>query len=220
MKKAAAIGCHTTVVPALLVIAGLLFAGDVFARRYATGQLSDRISAAVPEASGVHARVRSFPFVAKVVWDGKVDEVGAHIDRLAPVHGVVFTNLDLDMRGVVLDGDDFANSHQVTVTRIREGTVNVSVTAQALTDALGRSVHITGGLVNVAVLAGPLVRAMPALTPARQLVLRVAGLPLLAVPLPSVKVLPCAPQLKVGEGVLTLRCTFTAIPNAFVRVAA
>jgi hypothetical protein len=206
------------VVPALLVVAGLLFAGDVFARRYATGQLSDRISAAVPEASGVHARIRSFPFVGKVVWDGRVDEVGAHIDRLAAARGVVFTNLDVDLRGVVFDGNDFVTSHQVTITHIREGTVTVSVTAQALTDALGRSVRIAGGLVSVAVLAGPLVQAGLAL-PARQLVLRVAGSPLLAVPLPSVKVLPCAPQLTVGDGVLTLRCTFTGIPDAFVRVA-
>jgi LmeA-like phospholipid-binding len=218
MRKAAAVGCLTTVVPALVVIGALLFAGDVFARRYATGQLSDRISAAVPEASGVHARIRSFPFVGKLFWDGHVDEVGAHIDRVA-VGSVVFTNLDIDLRGVVFDGDAFVTSHRATLTKIRQGTVTASVTARALSAALGRPVHITAGGVNVAVLAGLLVRAGIALTPGRQLVLRVAGLPVVAVPLPSSNVFPCAPRLSVGEGAIVLRCAFTQIPHAFAGAA-
>ena len=126
----------------LAVICGLLFAGDVFARRYATGQLTNRIAAAVPEASGVRARIRSFPFLGRLLWNGSVTEVGAHIDQLAPVHGVSFTDLDVDLHDVRFDGHSFTTSHQVTLTRVGRGRVAVSLTQGALSAALGRAVRI------------------------------------------------------------------------------
>jgi hypothetical protein len=217
-KRLAVMGCLGTVLPILLVIAGLLVAGDVAARRYATGQLSDRIGAAVPEASGVHARIHSFPFIGRLLLDQSVQEVGAHIDRLAAVHGLVFTGLDVDLRGVVLDRGELISHQQVRLRRIRQGTVTVALTQQALADALGRPVTITGGVVNVTVLGGRAVHASVSVA-ASKLAVEVSPLPVATFPLPNSKVLPCAPRVQVVETQIILACTFTRIPPAFVPAA-
>jgi DUF2993 family protein len=218
-KKLAALGCLTTAIPILAIVVGALIAGDVAARHYAAAQIADRISAAVPEASGVHGRIRSFPFLGRLLFTQSVPEVGAHVDRLAGIRGVVFTDLDVDLRGVALDTHTLVSKRQVRLTHIKRGTVTVSLTQQALTDALGRQTRITGGAVNVAVLGGQSVRASIGVGANHQLTISASPLPALVVPLPSLKLLPCLPQATVLEGRIDLGCTFTTIPDAFVRAA-
>jgi hypothetical protein len=130
-----------------------------------------------------------------------------------------FTDLDVDLRGAVLDGNAFVTARQVTLKHVRQGTFTVSVSEAALSQALGRTVHVTGGAVDVVLLGGRAVPAGLSVTPRHQLVVQVAGLPALVELLPSVKILPCAPRLTVGQGSLTLSCTFATVPDAFVQLA-
>lgn len=219
-RRLAALGCLAALLPMLAVVAGLLVAGDVAARRYATAQLADRISAAVPEASGVHARIHSFPFLGRLVFTRTVPEVGVHIDRLAGVHGVVFTGLDINLTDVVLDTHTLINQRQVRLVRIKQGTVTVSITAQALSDAFGRPVRIAGGAVVVTVLGGRSVAARVGISAqTHTLSVTASPLPAMVVPLPNLKLLPCLPAVTLAEGRVDLACTFTRIPDAFVRAA-
>ena len=217
LRRLAVFGCLGTLLPILLVIAGLLLAGDVAARRYATGQLSDRISAAVPEASGVHARIHSFPFLGRLLFNEKVSEVGVHIDRLVAVRGIVFTSLDVDLRGVGLDRHAMFSDRQIQLDHINRGTVTVALTEQAVSAALGRPATIAHGVIDVSVLGGQTATATVAVS-GHQLVIRVAPLPGVVVPLPNTGVLPCTPGATVGTGQVTFSCTFTRIPDAFVRL--
>jgi hypothetical protein len=217
-KTARRIGCLLPVLTTLAVVVGLLVAGDIFARRWATIQLTDRIAAAVPEGTGVQARIKSFPFVPRLLLNGHVDEVGAHIDRLASVHGIAFTDLDIDLQGVVLDSHELTGNRHVKVDHISQGTVSVWLTQDALTAAVGRPVRVAGGGAFVRVLGTR--EAQATLTVDQHtLALRVAGLPALVLPLPNLKLIPCLPALTFAEGRVGLSCTFTQVPDAFVRAA-
>jgi len=218
-RRAAVLGCLGTLVPVVVVIAGLLVAGDVAAKRYATGQLSDRISASVPGATGVHSRIHSFPFLGRLVFNGDVPEVGTHIDQLDVAAGLSFSNLDVDLRAVNLDPHAMFSNRQLRIRHIGRGTFSVDLTAQALTNALGRQVRISGGAILVTVLGSTAVRATVAISPTHRLDVRVAGLPALEVPLPSAKLLPCGPHITVVATGLNLGCTFTSIPPAFLQAA-
>jgi hypothetical protein len=217
LRRTAVLGCLSILVPVIVVVAGLLVAGDVAARRYATGQLSDRVSAAVPEGSGVHSRIHSFPFIGRLLVNGDIPQVGTHIDRLTGVAGLTFSDLDVDLRDVALDRHAMLSHRQVRLTRIARGTVTVSLTEQALSAALGRPAHITGGAILVTVFGSSTIRAVVSVTPAHRLLVQVAGLSALSVALPTVKLLPCSPQLTVVVGRLDLGCTFTSIPAAFAQ---
>ena len=212
-------GCLSIVLPVLVVIAGLLVAGDVGARRYATGQISDRISASVPEASGVHSRIHSFPFLGRLLISGNVPEIGTHIDHLVVVAGLSFSDLDVDLHDVTIDRHAMLSHRQVRLTKIGRGTVSVGLTQESLTSELGRPVHITAGGVLVTVVGTSAVQASVSIN-GRQLVVRAAGLPALSVPLPTTKLFPCEPQVALVAGRAVFSCTFAGIPPAFVQAAA
>jgi len=194
------------------VLVALYLVADVAARRYATTQMEKRISAAVPEAQGVHGRIRSFPFLIKLVANGSVGEVGARLDRV--VSGVlIFVDLDVDLRGVVLDKSELINHRKVRVTRIDRGTVTVDVTAADLSRALGRQVSIDPSGVFVGGAAAGAQRVAVSVGSGRQFVLTVGGAVVRAT-LPSDKVLPCLPGVQFAPGRVQLSCTFTEIPPA------
>jgi hypothetical protein len=205
--------------PVIVVIAGLLGVGDVAARRYATGQISDRVSASSPEASGVHSRIHSFPFIGRLLVNGNIPEIGTHIDHLAVVGGLSFSDLDVDLHDVSIDRHAMLSHRQVRLTRIGQGKVSVGLTQESLSSELGRPVRITGGGVLVTVLGTTAVQASVSIT-GRQLVVRVSGLSALSVPLPTPKLLPCDPQVTLITGRAEFSCTFTGIPSAFVQAAA
>jgi hypothetical protein len=217
MARLSARGCLGTVIPVIVVLAGLLAGGDLVARNYATNQLAARVRAAVPEASGVHARIRSFPFVGHIAWNGHVSEVGVHIDRLAGVRGLAFTDVDVDLRGVVVDSNALFTDRRVELKSIRQGTITASVSAAALSSAVGRPVNISGGGLSVVVFGRP----VTATVAVRGAVMNIAaaGLAAIGVPLPTPRLLPCGPTITFAPPVLRLSCTFTQIPPALVRAA-
>lgn len=218
-RRAAVLGCLGTLVPVLLVVAGLLVAGDVAAKRYAAGQLSDRITAAVPGATGVHSRIHSFPFLGRLVFNGDIPDIGTHIDQLNVAAGLSFNNLDVDLHRVALDRHTMFSNRQLKVRTVGRGAFSVDLTAQSLTNAFGREVRVSGGAILVTVLGNASVRATVAISPAHRLEVHVTGLPTLDVPLPSAKLLPCVPKITVIAAGLNLACAFTSIPPAFVQVA-
>jgi hypothetical protein len=207
------LGCLAFVVPLLVALLAILTVGDFAVRSYATTQISHRIESSVPEASGVHSRIQSFPFTARLLVSGHVPELGTHVDHLAAVAGLSFSDLDVDLRNVSIDRHALLSHHQVRLTGIGHGTVTVSLTQESLTSGLGRAVRIAPGGVVVADGTAS-VQASVAIA-GRQVVVRAVGLPVLTVPLPSVKLLPCAPQLALTNGRATFTCTFTGVPAAF-----
>jgi hypothetical protein len=205
-------------VAALGVVAGLALLGevaDVGARHLATSKVEQRIGQAVPESRGVRARIRSWPFL-KVAVDGRVDEVGAHVARLVEPP-LVFTDVDVDLRGVRLSVADMVTDARVNVTHIDRGRVTLTVTEANLVDAVagipvgGQALGPVGGLLG---------RAQVSVDAAtRRLVIAVPGVTRLTLPLPGTDIVPCLPSVVQRPAALTLSCTFTRVPSAFTSVA-
>jgi hypothetical protein len=198
---------------ALLGILGglsLLFEGaDVAARHYATTKIEEHIRASAPEAQGVRARIRGWPFL-KILVNGHVDVMGAHITRVVE-RGLAFTDVDLELHGIKIDQAKLISENRVAVQSIRTGTVTASITAGDLTSAVGVPLTITSS--GVALRGAPVRVAINAA--ARTLVVSPAGLAALSLPLPGANLLPCVPAVAYAADRVTLSCTFTHVPSAF-----
>jgi hypothetical protein len=187
---------------ALGVVAGLAVVGgaaDVGARHLATGKVEQRIRQAVPQASGVHGRIRSWPFLAAGV-NGRVSEIDARVDRLA-VKPVVYSDLTVALHGARVSISNMVTSLRVDVTRVDRGTVSFAL-ADSYLEQVAPGVPAAARRVSVDAQRRALVVGGP------------TGLPVL-VALPGPSLVPCIPGAVLGPTGLILGCSFTTVPAAF-----
>jgi hypothetical protein len=184
------------VVTGLALVAG---AADIGARHLATGKVEERIRQAVPQASGVHGRIRSWPFLAAGV-NGRVSEIDARVDRLS-VAPVVYTDLTVALHGARVSIANMVTSLRVDVTRIDRGTVSFTL-ADSYLDQVDPGVAAAARRVSVDAKRRALVVGGP------------TGLPVL-VALPGPSLVPCVPGAAPGPAGVTLGCSFTTVPAAF-----
>jgi hypothetical protein len=192
-------GC---LIGALGVVAGLAVVGgaaDVGARHLATGKVEQRIRQAVPQASGVHGRIRSWPFLAAGI-NGRVSEIDARVDRLA-VKPVVYSDLTIALHGARVSISNMVTSLRVDVTRINRGTVSFAL-ADSYLDKVAPGVATGARRVSVDAQRRELVVGGP------------GGLPVV-VALPGPSLVPCVPGAALGPTGLILGCSFTTVPAAF-----
>jgi hypothetical protein len=200
------------------VLAGLAVLGeaaDVGARHYATSRIEQRVRQQVPGASGVRARIRSWPFL-KVAVSGDVDEIGVTLDRVV-VRPVAFTAVDVDLVGVRISVSDLLTASGIQVTGIRRGTVSLAVTEGDLERAIADVVPGTSGPLGANPLLGRALVSVDAKQ--RLLVVSPRGLPSFTLPLPGANILPCTPAVRESAAEVALSCTFTHVPAAFTSVA-
>ena len=194
----------------LALVAALIDAG---ARHYATSRIEARIRVAAPESRGVKARIHSWPFL-QVAVNGHIDEIGAHVAQLVE-KPLVFSDVDVVMRGVRVDQGRLASEGRLVVTHVDSGNVTLTVTASDLAIAAGVPVAVAGAASEV---ASARVRiSVDAAT--RQLVLDVAGLKRFAFGLPGSNMLPCIPHVAMVGSAATLSCAFTRVPDALTALA-
>jgi hypothetical protein len=194
------------------IAVGLSMVGDavdIGARHVATSRIEQRISVAVPESSGAHAWIHSFPFL-QVVVNGNVDEVGARVARVVE-RPLVFTDVVVDLHHVRISVSDLLSNGRVVVTRIGLGTITLDITEASLEQALP-------GFRQVApLLIGRVVISVDAA--ARRLRFEAPGRPAVTLPLPGTNLLPCLPAVAQSGGDIRLSCTFTKVPAAFTTAA-
>jgi len=187
---------------------------DVGARHLATARVESSVGSAVPGAHGIHARIHSWPFL-KVALNGRVDEIGVHVDRLVE-KPVTFTDVNVKLTGIDLRVGKLATGARVTIGTIRSGRATAEVTPAALAAAMGEPVGVDA--------AGRLTGGKPGATPqpvvvkadqARHLFVAVPGVRVVALPLPGPDLLPCVPAVTNGGGLLNVSCTFDKVPTAF-----
>jgi hypothetical protein len=198
-------GCLVGLLGVLLALALLLDGSDILARHFATNKIAERIRAREPSAQGVSVHIRSFPFL-KVVIDGHVDEVGARFARIT-VGPLAFIDVDVELHGLRVQRGSLFSQGEINVTGVRQGTVSATLTASALSQAVGVPVIVTQSGVTVRGLnVTPTIQ-----TSTRHLV--IGGLQSFALPGPDV--LPCLPVIGFSGQAITLSCTFTQVPSAF-----
>jgi hypothetical protein len=184
------------------VVVGLAVVGDVAdigARHLATSKVEQHIRQVVPHATGVHGRIRSFPFL-DVGLNGHIGELGAHIDQLS-VAPVTYSDLVIDLRGARVSIGSMVTSLRVNVTQITRGTVTFTLSADELHKAVP-TVSPTQLRVSVDAVHRKLVLERPSGSP-------------VTVSLPPTSLVPCIPGVAPGPDGLTLGCSFTAPPSAF-----
>jgi hypothetical protein len=197
-------GCLFGVLGVVAGLAVVTNVADIGTRHLATQKVEERIHQAVPQASGVHGRIRSWPFL-EVGINGHIDEISARVDRVT-VAPVVYTNLVIDLRGARVSIGNMVTSLRVNVTHIRRGTVSFTLANSYLQKAFPT---VAPAQLRVAVDAK-----------SRKLLLAsTSGLPVV-LPLPSTGLVPCIPGASPGPDGLTLGCSFTKVPAAFTTAAA
>jgi hypothetical protein len=198
-----------TVLVLLVVIAGLLVAADITARVVAQNELANRVEAAVPTARTATARVRSFPFLGRLLASGRVSEVDATVTDVS-VEGLRFKSIAVDLHGVQLDRDQLVRDRRIVLEKLDRGLVEARVTQEALSEVLGVSIDLEEGRASVTI-AGRRVGADLEVRDGH-LVVEVAGLSL-----PTIRaeapLLPCLADARIVVGRVLLLCEFTEIPE-------
>lgn len=195
-------GCLLGVLGVVVGLAAVLIGGDIAARHYATSRIEQRIRADAPTAREVHGHIHSWPFL-QVGLNGHVDEMGARIGSVKS-GPLLFTNLDVEIHRIRISTSGLISGH-VTVNSIGEGTVTADLPLPAI-------------LVQLKL---PDVSALSVIAdgPSRTLVVKVAGLQVARLPLPSADLFPCVPAVGVHPDRLSLACAFTRVPAAFTTVS-
>ena len=193
----------------LALIAGLLVAADIVARQVAEEELANRVAARVPEAGSTSAKVRSFPFLGRLLFSGRVDEVDAGVTDVT-VRGLRFASVDVALYGAKIDRRQLTQDRRVVLSAIDRGRATATVDAAALTEALGVPITLDPGKASVTV-AGVKISARVEVTNGRLIVggvgVNLPGLELVA------PLLPCVPDARVESGRVLLSCEFTQIPD-------
>ena len=191
----------------LVVILGLLVAADVMAKRVAEEELATRVHTKAPEASDTSARIRSFPFLARLLF-GNVKEVDATV-RDVTVEGVRFDFITVQLHGVELDREEFVN-RRIVLQGFERGEVRAEVGEDSLAEVLGLPIELEDGRASV-VVAGQRLSASLSVED-NQLVVGGIGvsLPALGIQAP---LLPCVADAEVREDRVVLTCGFTDIPE-------
>ncbi len=198
----------------LAVVLGLLAAADVAARGYAEGEIAARAEATVPGAQAT-ARIRSFPFVLRLLTSGSVEHLSV---QLSPVVAsrMQLSAVDLALDDLSLDRGQLF-SGKVQPVGLGQGRVSFEIGEGELSKVAGRRVTIEAGHLFLDV-AGRDVEAAVSTTE-KGIALTVAGLPVVTIPLERRDVIPCRPQITLGVQVAKLTCTFTGVPSALVRAS-
>lgn len=204
-------GCAVGLLGVLAGLAVLGGAADVGARHLATSKIEQRVRQRVPEASQVHARIRSWPFL-KVAVDGDIDEVGVTATRVVE-RPLVFTDVDVELRGVRISVTDLLTSGNANVTGIRRGTVALTVSEPNLVQAIVAQVPAAKALLGSLPVLGRVTVSVDAAH--RTLLVGAPGVPSLTLPLPGTDILPCTPTVERLPDRIRLACTFNRVPAAF-----
>jgi len=180
------------------VVVGLAAVGDaadIGARHLATGKVEQRIRQVVPHTSGVHGRIRSFPFLGAVV-NGHVGEVSATIDRLPP-----YTDVTVALHGARVSIGTLVTALRVDVTHVDRGAVTFHLASsdlqKAVPSAVAPDVHVAVDGLHRALVVTP--REGPAVV----------------VALPPTSVVPCVPSVQQVTDGYALGCAFRTVPSAF-----
>lgn len=198
--------------PALLVLAlvivGLLVAADVITRVVVERKVADRVAAEVPSAESTSARIRSFPFLPRLLATDRIDDMEVTV-RGAEVRGLEFDTVRVQLHSVEIDRSSLVQDRRVVLENVRRGTVRAEVTEAAISALSPVPVHLGSGRASVMVF-GQEVGASLAVRDGR-LTIGAAEVTIPALDLVA-PLLPCVPDAEVVPGRVVLTCVFEGLP--------
>ena len=201
-----------------VVLALVLAAADVAAKKAAEGQIAKKAaSSSGPDATG-SASISSFPFVGRLLAAGSVPDIDVRVNR-AVAGGITLAWVEVDLRGVHLDKQRFLSDRKAEITRISSGTLTVALDSAAMSAIAKTSVQVANGQIEITI-AGRTVQATPSVDGHGELRLQIDPLPSFPLRLPTSSMVPCsATRVQVEGGVVKLMCSFSQVPPALLRAA-
>ncbi|MHB8671159.1 MAG: LmeA family phospholipid-binding protein [Acidimicrobiales bacterium] len=200
------------------MLVGLLGVGDVTARGVAERELRTRLQQRVSQAATIEAHLSSFPFVGRLLVSGNISEVRVQASGVRVLPTLVFASIAVDAHDVHVDRNALFADRRVVLTGVGRGTVSAEIDSDQLSAAVGNRVSLQDHRVVVSV-RGQRVPADVALRNG-SLVLSVGGLPVLALRIPKVPLLPCVADAEVTSSRIRLTCHFDRVPPEMVGAAA
>ena len=201
----------------LAVLAVGAVAADVVLKNRAETELAAQIANRVPETTGVRTRIRSFPFVGRLLVSGQV----SHVDVMAQhsaAGGVALNDIRVRAEEVELDSGAAMDGRAV-VRSIKRGSVQADLRQDQINSRLPRGfqVQLEPGS---AVVSGPGgAQAKLTVSPEGRIQVRIANRSLLDLVLPDTALLPCRPTPTFITGALRLSSTFTEVPKLLLDLA-
>ncbi len=186
-----------------------MVAGDVGARSVAETQLRRRVELAVSPAGAATARITSFPFLARLVFSGRV----AHIHVAAAgvtVEGLTFDRVALDLDGVTFDRDRLLSERKVVLQTVTQGTATAEMTQEQLSARLGVPITLAPGRAQVVVGGTTLTGGVSVSDNNLRVV--AAGLTVPPLRVPTLALVPCVSDVQILAGRVRLTCTVHEIP--------
>jgi len=199
----------------VVVLLGL--GADVVLKNQAETELARRITAKVPQTNGVRARIRSFPFVGRVLVSGQISQVDVTAQHSA-AGGVDLNDIVVRVEEVEMD-TGAAMDGRVVVRSITRGSVRADLRQGEINRRLPRQVQVELQQGSAAV-SGPFgSEAKLTVSPEGVVQLRAGERTLLDLPLPKTELLPCLPSATFVTGAIRLTCEFSEIPDVLVDLA-
>jgi len=194
----------------IAVIAVGALAADVVLKNRAESKLEAQITEEVPETTGVRARIRSFPFVGRLLVTGQVSQVDVDVQHSAAGE-LALSDVRVRVEDVDLDTGEAMNGRAV-VRSIKRGTVRADLRQDEINGRLPRQLQVQLQE-GKAVIAGPGgTQAQLVVTPEGKIELRIANRSVFELALPTTSLLPCPPTATFVPGALRLSCSFTEVP--------
>lgn len=217
----------------VLVVLVLLVIGDLAARRWAESKLASRVAGyyqigGVPPPGDTGASIKSFPFVGRILFFGRVSTVTVSIKDLE-IEPILVRRLTVSLDDVDIDRAELFK-RRVKLRDIGEGTVEALLDGPSVSRALGADIRFLDGEVEIhQMVAGADVFAR-AKASIRNNVLRLeptsvqgAGVPLqnfaLDFEIPGADLLPCAAEGRAVKDGLLVSCRVADVPPSLVRAA-
>ncbi len=200
---------------AVVVVAAL--GADVVLKNRAENALVAQVMAKEPDTSGVGAKIRSFPFVGRLVVSGQVARVDVTAQH-ATVGGVALSDIRVQAEGVKLDTAEAAHGRAV-VRSIKGGSVQADLRQDQINSRLPKQIQVQVQQ-GTATITGPGgAQAQLLVTPDGTIQLRIANRSVLDLAIPKTALLPCVPKGTFVTGAVHLSCTFSEVPPILLNLA-
>jgi len=177
----------------IVLLVALWLVGEIVAIPVADHLIEQQVSARTNNVAAVHARVGSFPVVARYVVTGKVKTVSVTLDRVTRV-ALTFATIRFDLSGVSIDRSALLKG-KGRITAIDRGTITATIDVGALRARVARFVESDVRVSGRTLVIGPESFRL------------------------SSDVLPCDPSERIEGDRIILSCTINEVPPALLEEA-
>ncbi|HET9444124.1 MAG TPA: LmeA family phospholipid-binding protein [Acidimicrobiales bacterium] len=191
---------------------------DVAAKQYVKAEIEEAAEARSGSEARAEASLHAFPFIPQILLSGRAGGVEVDVTdfRAGPLH---LSALEVDLGDVHVDERALLRSREVLVTRIRDATVAVELTADDLAEATNLPLTIDAGRLGLTV-AGRRVPVTPTLGAGGALRLGGVSVPARVLRLEAAGVVACTDtSVEIIDDRLRLTCTTEEVPPVVLQAA-